>query len=226
MIPKTIHQIYGIFNDGISLEQIPEYRDNVKSTKEFCKTHGIEYKMWGLEECNELIHHEFKNYIDLWNSFRYPIQKADFIRYCILYKFGGLYVDCDIRPINNLNEVFKNKLFFVYWSNDEKKLPYNAVMGSHREQIIFLDILKECEKSYLQKSKMEIYDKWKGRFIFQTTGHHMLERVMKVKKIDKNKYFHDCLYVLNSDKGESVIGEIDKSLFLDSNASVWYQNLI
>ena len=108
----------------------------------------------------------------------------------------------------------------------KKKLPYNAVMGSHREQIIFLDILKECERSYLEKSKMVVYDTWKGRFIFQTTGHHMLERVMKAKKIDKNKYFHDCLYVLNPDKGESVIGEIDKSLFLDSNASVWYQNLI
>ena len=223
---KTIHQIYGIFNDGIPLEKIPNYIDNVKATQEFCKTHGIEYKMWGLKECDELVHHEFPNYIDLWNSFRYPIQKADFIRYCILYKFGGLYIDCDIRPINNLDEVFKHNLFFVHWSNDKKKLPYNAVMSAHSGQIIFLDIIKECEKSYLQKSKMEIYDKWKGRFIFQTTGHHMLERVMKAKKIDKNKYFHDCLYVDNPDKGNSAIGQINKSLFLDSNASVWYENLI
>jgi len=224
---KTIHQIYGIFNDGILLEKIPNYRDNVKSTQEFCKTHGIEYKMWGLEECNELVNKEFPKYVDLWNSFRYPIQKADFIRYCILYIFGGLYIDCDIRPANNLDEVFKNNLFFVHWSNDQKKLPYNAVMGSHKGQIIFLDIIKECERSYLEKSKMEVYDSWKGRFIFQTTGHHMLERVMKAQKINKNKYFHDCLYVDNPDKkGMSAIGEINKALFLDSNASVWYENLV
>ena len=126
---KTIHKVFWIFKNGLSLEQITEYRGNVKATQEFCKTHDIEYKLWGFEECDELVNKEFPKYVDLWNSFRYEIQRVDFIRYCILYTFGGLYIDCDIRPINNLDEVFKNNLFFVYWSNDEKKLPYNAVMG-------------------------------------------------------------------------------------------------
>ena len=224
---QTIHQIYGIFNDGISLEEIPKYRDNVKATQEFCKTNDIEYKLWGLKECDKLLYQEFPEYIDLWENFRYPIQKADFIRYCILYQFGGLYVDCDICPVKNLDSVFKDKLFFVHWSNDEKKLPYNAVMGAHQGQELFLDIMTECERSYLEKSKMEVYDTWKGRFIFQTTGHHALERVMKKQKINKQKYFHDCLYIDNPEKkGMSAIGEMNKALFFDSNSSEWYNNLV
>ena len=222
-----IHQIYGIFNDGIDWRDIPKYRDNVEATQEFCKLHNYEYKLWGLKECQELLNKEFPEYIELWNDFRYPIQRADFIRYCILYQFGGLYIDCDIRPVKNLESVFKDKLFFVHWANDKDKLPYNAVMGSHKGQKLFLDIMEECERSYLEKSKMDAYKKWKGRFIFQTTGHRMLERVMKQQKINKNKYFHDCLYIDNPDKkGMSAIGTMNESLFFDSNASVWYDNLI
>ena len=224
---QTIHQVFWVFKNGQPLEEIPKYKDNVEATQEFCKTNDIEYKLWGLKECEKLVYQEFPEYIDLWKNFRYEIQRVDFIRYCILYQFGGLYIDCDIRPVKNLELVFKDKLFFVHWSNDEKKLPYNAVMGAHQGQELFLDILKECERSYLEKSKMEIYDTWKGRFIFQTTGHHMLERVMKKQKMNKNKYFHDCLYIDNPEKkGMSAIGEMNKSLFFDSNASVWFENLI
>ena len=224
---QTIHQVFWVFKNGQPLEEIPKYKDNVKATQEFCKTNDIEYKLWGLKECEKLVYQEFPEYIDLWKNFRYEIQRVDFIRYCILYQFGGLYIDCDIRPVKNLELVFKDKLFFVHWSNDEKKLPYNAVMGAYQGQELFLDILKECERSYLEKSKMEIYDTWKGRFIFQTTGHHMLERVMKKQKMNKNKYFHDCLYIDNPEKkGMSAIGEMNKSLFFDSNASVWFENLI
>jgi mannosyltransferase OCH1-like enzyme len=224
---QTIHQVFWVFKNGQPLEEIAEYRDNVEATQKLCKIHNYEYKLWGLKQCEKLVYQEFPEYIDLWNNFRHEIQRVDFIRYCILYQFGGLYIDCDIRPVKNLDSVFKDKLFFVHWSNDEKKLPYNAVMGSHQGQELFLHILKECERSYEEKSKMEIYDTWKGRFIFQTTGHHMLERVVKKQKISKKKYFHDCLYIDNPDKkGMSTVGEMNKAIFLDNNASVWFENLI
>ena len=222
-----IHQIYGIFNDGIDWNDIPKYRDNIIATQDFCKFFNYEYKLWNLRECNELIESDFIAYLDLWNNFRYPIQRADFIRYCILYKFGGLYIDCDIQPIKKLDDVFEKELFFVHWSNDKNKLLYNAVMGAHKGNQLFLNILEECERSYYEKSQIVAYEKWKGRFIFQTTGHKMLERVMNQQKINKNKYFHDCLYIYNPDKkGMRAVGDMNNALFLDSNASIWYSNLI
>ena len=76
----------------------------------------------------------------------------------------------------------------------------------------------ECEKSFYEKRNIGIYGEWKGRFIYQTTGHHMLERVMKQEKIDKDKYFLDILKINTKDrvvKGENIF-------FEDDNISSWY----
>ena len=222
-----IHQVYGIFDDGISWRDIPKYKDNMLETQNFCKVHNYEYKLWDLKDSEKLIEDNYSEYLDLWKKFRYPIQKADFVRYCILHKYGGLYIDCDIRPMKNLDAVFDEPIYFVYWGDDKKKLPYNAVMGSQKGNSLFLDILSECRRSFDEKSKIETYKQWKGRFIFQTTGHFMLDRVMKNNRINKYKYFHDDLYIFNPDKkGKEAIGDMNKALFYDSNASVWYDNLI
>ena len=172
-----------------------------------------------------MIEEDFPEYLELWNDFRYDIQRCDFIRYCILYKYGGLYLDCDIRPMKNLDSVFSEPFYFVHWQDDKKRTPYNAVMGSVKNQDIFLKIIEQCKKDFYEKSKIETYETWKGRFVFQTTGHSMLERVMKKNKIDKDRFFHDVIYVKNFDKGFDI-GDCNNALFYDANASVWYDNLV
>ena len=218
---KIVHQVYGIFDDGVPLEDIDVFYENVTKTEKFCTEKGYEYKMWNLKECNSLINTHFKQYKKLWNQFRLPIQKADFIRYCILYEEGGIYVDCDIHPLRDLDNLFQKDYFFVTWHDDKKKLPYNAVMGSQKGEDIFLKIMKHCEESYRKLSKKEIYKTWKGRFVFQTTGHMMLNRVLKSEKVNKKKYVLDILRV-KSKGGKIVSGK--RPYFEDSNASVWYDN--
>ena len=93
-----IHQIFWAFK-GKELSEIPNFKLNVDETISFCKVHNYEYKLWHLKDCEKLIEEDFPEYLELWNDYRFPIQRADFIRYCILYKFGGLYIDCDIRPM-------------------------------------------------------------------------------------------------------------------------------
>ena len=223
-----IHQVYWDFTEsGKTWRDIPKYKDNMLETQTFCKLHNYEYKLWDLKDCEKLIEEDYSAYLDLWEKFRYLIQKADFVRYCILHKYGGLYIDCDIRPIKNLDSVFSAPIYFVYWGDDKKKLPYNAVMASQKDNPLFLDIMQECRRSFDEKSKIEKYKEWKGRFIFQTTGHFMLDRVMKKNRFDKYNYFHADLYIHNPDKkGMDAIGDMNKALFYDSNASVWYDNLI
>ena len=220
-----IHQVYGIFNDGIGLDEIPIFKENVEETIDICKKLGYTHKIWNLKDCQDLIDQDFPDYKKLWRDFRYSIQQADFIRYCILYKFGGLYIDCDIRPVKNLERIFNEPQYFVYWANDKKKLPYNAVMGSHKNNKLFLEIMSGCKKDFYEKSKNKTYEKWKGRFIFQTTGHFAIERVIKKQKIDKDKYFFDHLYIRN-DKKHSDVGNCITALFYDANASLWMDNLI
>ena len=160
-------------------------------------------------------------YSDIFQFLKDGPIKADFWRVCILYKYGGIYIDCDIHPLRDLDELFKKDYFFVTWHNDKKKLPYNAVIGSQKNQDIFLKIMKHSEESYHKVSKKKIYKTWKGRFVFQTTGHMMLNRVLKSEKINKKKYVLDILRI-KSKSGKVVSGK--NPYFEDSNASVWFKN--
>lgn len=225
-----IHQIYWDFNGDKKYIDIPEFKDNVDETKLFCKKHNLEHKLWDLKDCQKLIEEDFPDYLELWNDFRFPIQRCDFIRYCILFKYGGLYLDCDIRPMRNLEDVFSSDQYFVHWADDKDKKIYNAIMATKKGNKLFEDFMIECKRSFYEKSKIEKYKEWKGRFIYQTTGHHMLERVIKKNKINKDKYFHNDLYVVNMNKQykdkNSFVGDVHTAKFYDNNASIWYDNLI
>tara|TARA_R110001599_G_scaffold342117_1_gene563575 strand:+ start:314 stop:1291 length:978 start_codon:yes stop_codon:yes gene_type:complete len=210
-----VHQVYGVFDDGVPIEDIPTFHKQVEKTKQYCLTNDIIYKMWGKQEADELIN-KYPEYKKLYENFRFPIQKADFIRYLILYDQGGVYIDCDIAPIHDINHLF-NTVFFVRWNDDTKQLPYNAVLGTTRDNPLYQDILQHIQTSYYEKSKMDIYDKWKGRFVFQTTGHYMLNRVLKkhkdIPKLD--------ILTINSKNGTVIQG--DAPLFEDFNVSYWFK---
>lgn len=219
-----IHQIFWPFNDK-QLNDIPVFKTNVDETQIFCKKHNFEYKLWDLKDCEKLIEEDFSEYSQLWKDFRYDIQRCDFIRYCILYKYGGLYLDCDIRPMKDINKIFDEEMYFVFWDDDKNKKPYNAIMGTKKDNNLFLQIIKQSQKDFYEKCEIKAYDTWKGRFIFQTTGHSMLERVFKKNKIDKNKCFHNDVFIKNTDKNYDI-GNCNTALFYDGNASVWYDNFV
>lgn len=210
-----IHQIYGLFEDGIPIEDIPAYHRNVRETKLFCEKHNIPYQMWDNEMCNQLIT-KYPEYKELYDTFRFKIQKADFMRYLVLFDQGGIYVDCDISPIKDISELFKLEQFFVKWNDCKKQLPYNAVLGSKSNNKLYRDIMDHVFYSVEDKNRNDIYKKWVGRYVFQTTGHFALQRVLKkypsVKRLD-------ILYIKS--KGREVIGE--NPLFYDENVSMWYQ---
>ena len=215
-----IHQIYGIFNDGIKLKEIPQYYKSVMITRQYAVENNIEYKMWGLDDCLDFLKTNFPQYLKLWDDFRYDIQRADFIRYCILYKLGGIYIDCDIHPLKNFNHLFREDYFFVKRVEEgTKSFPYNAVMGSQPNRPIFIKILEHIKESTYEKQKMSIYDKWKGRLVFQTTGQYMLKRVLK-----KDKNIYAILNIKNDKKKINIVNE--GALFQDSNLSCWYRTMM
>jgi len=218
MIPKIIHQVYGIFDDGKPLKDINEFDQSVKKTKKFCKKYGYEYRMWNLKQCEKLIVEKYFHYLILWNDFRYPIQKADFIRYIILYEYGGFYIDCDVYPIQDLESLRNNQEVFTHWNNNKNKLPYNAVMGSSQKNQLFLNIMLLCEKQTYEKQELKIYEKWKGRLIFQTTGERMLKKI-----VPKSSIF-DLMLIHNEKKKYHITA--DNPYFYDNNRSVWYEEMM
>jgi mannosyltransferase OCH1-like enzyme len=226
---KKVHQIFWDFKRNRTYEDFPEFKEFVDVTKNFCAEHGYRYKMWSKQDCNELIEQEFPEYKKLWDDFRMDIQRCDFIRYCIIYKYGGLYLDCDVKPIANLDRIFETDQYFVHWNDDKKKKPYNAIMFGKKKNPLFLEIIKESNRSFYEKVNIKIYETWTGRFVFQTTGHTMLERVFKNNHVQKTTCIHDVLYVYNSSKTygtkQNFVGNKETALFQDNNASVWYREI-
>lgn len=160
----------------------------------------------------------------LYYNMRYDIQRIDLAKYVILYLYGGIYIDLDIHIIESLTDIFNMKLFnmgllLVRWDNS--KLPYNAIMGSLKGHKIILEIIKACKTSYNEKSQMEIYKKWRGRFVYQTTGHYMIQRVLKNNKITKEN-LNNILYV----KSKGKIIKSVSPIFYDTNESIWYNKSV
>lgn len=223
---KQIHQVYGIFRDAKPIKEMPLFYDNTQATKSFAKKNGYKYKMWDKQQSLNLIKNHYPKYLKVYNSFPLDIQRADFIRYAILDKFGGIYIDADVRPIKSLDALFSKPFFFVHWASDKGKTPYNAVMGSHKNNQLFKDILKHSEESfYAIKDKPAYQGKLgtgarKGRFVNETTGGKMIRRVLKENKIKPNVILN-ILKVL--DKKGQVRTSGNSPVFMDFNASEWYK---
>lgn len=216
-----IHQVFQPFTkDKPTYQHISNFKIAVSKTKKWTKKLGIKYKLWNEQDCQQLINKKFPQYRKLYKQFRYKIQKIDFIRYCILYQYGGIYLDCDIHPIKKFKHLFNLNFFFVKNPIPPNKgVIYNAIMGTKPKNKLFLDILKEVERSTYEKQKKDIYKKWKGRLVFQTTGQYMLKRVLGDLKPQN---FLNIISVNNESKGRKY--DNPEGLFLDYNTSEWYFN--
>lgn len=176
MIPAKIHQIY--FNlYGKELNEMQLFQES----HECCKSQeGFEYKLWSEQECDELIKNDFPKYYEFYNNFRFNIQKIDFVRFAILRKFGGIYIDLDMFIIKNLNPMLKQKIVLHNIQHIKPNYSFveNDFMAS--EPIELWDrIMDYCVSNYKDFSNKKIYDTWKGRFIFHTTGPYFLTRCLK-----------------------------------------------
>ena len=104
-------------------------------------------------------------------------------------------------------------MIFTTWNNDTRKLPYNALMGSFKNNPLFMEIAQHSKTSFYEKSKT-LPTSWKGRLVFHSTGHYMLKRVLKRHNIIPS----DLLRIYKD--GYTIEGI--NPFFADYNASVWY----
>ncbi|KAF8914002.1 nucleotide-diphospho-sugar transferase [Gymnopilus junonius] len=64
-----------------------------------------EYMLWTDAGSREFIAEHYSWFLDTFDSYTYPIQRADAIRYFVLYHYGGIYIDLDIgclKPMDPL----------------------------------------------------------------------------------------------------------------------------
>lgn len=100
-IPQIIHQIYeDLSGPPCSLVEISQ------SWKEF--NPDWEYRFWNKNDIEAFLNEYYPEFISIYKAFPFNVQRWDAIRYLILYKFGGLYVDMDYECTENITPILCN----------------------------------------------------------------------------------------------------------------------
>lgn len=93
-IPRIIHQRW-------NTDAIPDiYKPAVEAWKRLHPSY--QYILWTDETSRAYIRDHYPQYLDMYDSFEYHIQRCDFIRPIILKDFGGIYADLDLYPAKSL----------------------------------------------------------------------------------------------------------------------------
>lgn len=50
---------------------------------------GYDYMFWDDARAETFVKTEYAEYYDMWKAYKYPIQRADSLRYMVMYKYGG-----------------------------------------------------------------------------------------------------------------------------------------
>lgn len=117
--PKIIHQIYGFWD-----KKIPKNIQN--RIDKWKKLHpNYKYILWNKKTSRDFIKNNYNWFLKLYDMYQYEIQRADVIRYFILYYYGGIYSDIDLEPVKSLDyllEKYKNKKAILYRSSNSDLL--------------------------------------------------------------------------------------------------------
>ncbi len=145
-----------------NLEIIQKYSENWKILNP-----EYEIKLYDDELCEKFLLEEFSElHRDIFKLFKDGPIKSHFWRVCVIYKYGGIYVDADIEPLVPLNEYIEQDIDFVTCISGFKEIKFNPhfIMAKPNNEI-----LKKCIDNYIQnfiENKEYSYGDWSVGHLF------------------------------------------------------------
>jgi mannosyltransferase OCH1-like enzyme len=100
-IPQIIHQTW-------KTTTVPEpFRAVMETWPQLNKE--WDFRLWTDDMNRDLIARHFPHFLEIYDNYPLPIQRADAARYFILKVYGGVYVDIDFECIKPISELLENK---------------------------------------------------------------------------------------------------------------------
>lgn len=181
MIPKIIYQTWKTKNLPQSCIDI---KNNIQKL-------NPDYKMllYDDKDIDNFIKSNFDEYT--YNSFLeldVGAAKADFWRYCILYKYGGIYLDIDSNIIRPLNELIEEDDQCIITRENNKGIFVQWFLIFEKNHPILLDTINECCRNITNKTTNGILS-LTGPKVFSNS----INKIMKplYNKNIKDLYFED-----------------------------------
>ena len=114
-IPKIVHCTYN------KIENIPKHV--IQKLKN--KTKGYKLNIYDDNDCKKILKKINPKLVNIFENLKVGAHKADIFRYCVLYLYGGVYLDIKSDLVKNLDEIIdhnkKNTLYSVLMTGRPKE---------------------------------------------------------------------------------------------------------
>ena len=113
--------------------------DNIKN-----KNKNFNIKVYDYNDCvNFLKIYYGKDSVNLFTKLRFHKHKKQFFKYCILYIFGGYYLDYDLILNNNIEVIFNSNISRQYYSTlDSNNLINDKILVTQENNPLIYDMIK------------------------------------------------------------------------------------
>ena len=147
------------------------------------------YRLYDDNDCREFIKTHYRpEVLEAYDKLIPGAYKADLWRYCILYKYGGIYLDIKYIPVNNFKLI--NLLEKEHFCLDADNIGiYNAIMVSKPNNPILLNAINQI----VEHTKQKYY----GEDVLEVTGPKLLSRYFSIKEKDGFELKHNIFFSSN-----------------------------
>ena len=92
-IPRHIHQIW------LSTDTNEPMYENFRQASNACLSLHVDYNytLWTDEKITDLLRSHYAWFLPIYRNYRYDMQRIDAMKYVLLFHFGGIYIDLDIK---------------------------------------------------------------------------------------------------------------------------------
>ena len=168
------------------------------------KEHNPEYtyKFYDDDMCDTFMK-EFD--VRAWKAYRRIIPgafKADLWRYCVLYKYGGVYADIDTMCLGKIDDFLNHATEFVTPVNTDNVLIFNAFIAAAPGS----KILKECIDRMVKIVETDSFPDNKGEFacgVLANVMNKFLGRNEQSSFMGQHGW-HDTIHLLTFDQDQDV----------------------
>ena len=207
LIPKIIHQIW------IGGEVPEKFLKLMQTWKTLHPDY--EYKLWTDQDIKDF---PFENSAAFFSA-KNMGSKADILRYEILYRYGGVYVDCDFECIKPLDPLIYAHEFFAGIAGYD--YIGNALIGAKPK----LELFKKLSQIMNSLSPDQLNQPWAntGPLIFTRQVWDFLRRCSVKSCIYPIKFFHPLPNTFRFDYWEGKLPRsVIESFFIEETFAVHY----